>query len=143
LNSNPMQSQRWLLWMKTCVSGFETEEGHLKGLSYVSKHPNKVAISTKPKAGMKWLQQVRILKLRIGFPCFCRIFQSFSNHTWRVRLKLRVCHQLRSASNSGSMSFSRISEVVPCLELAHGQGQELEVLLANKGIRELLDPVLS
>jgi hypothetical protein len=46
--------------MKTRLSGFETEEGRLQGLSYVPKHPNEVAITTSPKAGTTWLQQVRI-----------------------------------------------------------------------------------
>jgi hypothetical protein len=38
----------------------------------------------------------------------------------------QICHQLRSASNGGDMSFSEISEVIPWLELAHDQGQDLE-----------------
>jgi hypothetical protein len=38
----------------------------------------------------------------------------------------QICHQLRSASNGGDMSFSEISEVIPWLELAYDQGQDLE-----------------
>jgi hypothetical protein len=43
--------------LKSRLSGFETEEGRLKGLSYVPG-PNEVAITTTPKAGTTWLQQV-------------------------------------------------------------------------------------
>jgi hypothetical protein len=43
--------------MKCRLDGFETEEGRMKGLSYKPK-PNDVAISTTPKAGTTWLQQV-------------------------------------------------------------------------------------
>ncbi len=47
-----------IVLLKARLSGFETEEGRLKGLSYTPKLPNEVAISTSPKAGTTWLQQV-------------------------------------------------------------------------------------
>lgn len=37
----------------------------------------------------------------------------------------QICHQLRAAKDGGDMSFSEIGEVVPWLELAHDQGQDL------------------
>ena len=72
------------------LSKFETEKGRLKGLSYQPR-PQDVAISTTPKAGTTWMQQ--------------------------------ICHQLRS---EGDMDFDEISRVVPWLELAVDQGQDLE-----------------
>mmetsp|Transcript_127874 Transcript_127874/g.370067 ORF Transcript_127874/g.370067 Transcript_127874/m.370067 type:complete len:327 (-) Transcript_127874:79-1059(-) len=80
--------------MKARLSGFETEEGRLKGLSYRPKFDNEVVITTSPKAGTTWMQQ--------------------------------ICHQLRSAEHGGDMAFDEISEVVPWLELAHDQKQDLE-----------------
>ena len=47
--------------MKTRLSGFETEEGRLKGLSYAPKYRDEVVITTSPKAGTTWLQQVKSL----------------------------------------------------------------------------------
>lgn len=46
--------------LKTRLGGFETEEGRLKGLSYIPKYPSEVAITTTPKAGTTWLQQVSV-----------------------------------------------------------------------------------
>lgn len=43
--------------MKKRLSKFETEQGRLKGLSYVPKSPDEVVITTTPKAGTTWLQQ--------------------------------------------------------------------------------------
>ena len=76
--------------LKQRLSKFETEEGRRKGLSYQPR-PNDVAITTTPKAGTTWMQQ--------------------------------ICHQLRS---NGDMNFEEISQVVPWLELAYDQGQDLE-----------------
>ena len=75
------------------LAKFETEGGRLKGLSYQPR-PNDVAISTTPKAGTTWMQQ--------------------------------ICHQIRSADAGGDMNFDEISRVVPWLELAVDQGQDLE-----------------
>lgn len=44
--------------MKKRLSGFETEEGRLKGLSYVPTCLDEVVITTTPKAGTTWMQQV-------------------------------------------------------------------------------------
>lgn len=44
--------------MKERLSKFETEDGRLKGLSYVPKSPDEVGITTTPKAGTTWCQQV-------------------------------------------------------------------------------------
>lgn len=46
-----------IVQLKSRLSGFETEIGRLKGLSYVPK-ANDVVITTTPKAGTTWLQQV-------------------------------------------------------------------------------------
>ncbi|KAL3939954.1 MAG: hypothetical protein SGBAC_005411 [Bacillariaceae sp.] len=85
--------------LKSRLGGFETEDGRLKGLNYQPR-VNDVAITTTPKAGTTWLQQIR------------------------------------SASKGGDMSFSEISEVVPWLELAADQGQDLEA--AQHGDKEEL-----
>lgn len=44
--------------MKTRLGGFETEEGRSQGLAYVPKSENEVVITTTPKAGTTWMQQV-------------------------------------------------------------------------------------
>ena len=44
--------------MKQRLSGFETEMGRLNGLSYQPKSNEEVIISTSPKAGTTWLQQI-------------------------------------------------------------------------------------
>eukprot|EP00037_Helgoeca_nana_P000404 m.21561 g.21561 ORF g.21561 m.21561 type:complete len:320 (-) comp10491_c0_seq1:116-1075(-) len=77
--------------MKKRLGGFETEQGRLKGLD-IALSPTDVVITTSPKAGTTWVQQ--------------------------------ICHQLRSGVE-GDMSFEEISEVVPFIELAHDQGQDL------------------
>lgn len=82
-----------VLDLRKKLSSFETEEGRLKGLSYEPR-PNDVAISTTPKAGTTWMQQ--------------------------------ICHQIRSADKGGDMSFDEISRVVPWIELAFDQQQDLE-----------------
>jgi hypothetical protein len=76
--------------LKQRLSKFETEQGRLSGLNYQPR-PTDVAISTTPKAGTTWMQQ--------------------------------ICHQLRS---NGDMNFDEISRVVPWIELAFDQGQDLE-----------------
>lgn len=45
--------------MKQRLSGFETEQGRLRGLSYVPQREGEVVITTTPKAGTTWMQQVR------------------------------------------------------------------------------------
>lgn len=82
--------------LKQRLSGFETEQGRLKGLAYRPR-ANDVAISTTPKAGTTWMQQ--------------------------------ICHQLRCAAvaDPNPMEFDEISQVVPWIELAQDQGQDLEV----------------
>jgi sulfotransferase family protein len=76
--------------LKKRLSGFETEEGRLKGLNFKPR-PDDIFIVATPKAGTTWVQQ--------------------------------VCHQLRTG---GDMGFEEISQVVPWIELAHDQGQDLE-----------------
>ena len=44
--------------MKTRLSGFETEKGRNIGLDYTPKFPDEIAITTTPKAGTTWTQQV-------------------------------------------------------------------------------------
>lgn len=46
--------------LKSRLGGFETEEGRLNGLRYQPR-VNDVAITTTPKAGTTWLQQVSSL----------------------------------------------------------------------------------
>ena len=46
----------------------------------------------------------------------------------------QICHQLRSC---GDMNFSEISEVVPWLELAHDQGQNLQLAQYGDSSNEL------
>jgi hypothetical protein len=75
--------------LKQRLSKLETETGRLQGLSYQPR-PTDVVITTTPKAGTTWMQQ--------------------------------ICHQLRS---NGDMTFDEISSVVPWIELAYDQGQDL------------------
>eukprot|EP00529_Nitzschia_sp_RCC80_P029127 CAMPEP_0113472338 /NCGR_PEP_ID=MMETSP0014_2-20120614/17462_1 /TAXON_ID=2857 /ORGANISM="Nitzschia sp." /LENGTH=332 /DNA_ID=CAMNT_0000365041 /DNA_START=135 /DNA_END=1130 /DNA_ORIENTATION=- /assembly_acc=CAM_ASM_000159 len=80
--------------MKKRLSGFETEVGRLDGLSYTPCNKDEVVITTTPKAGTTWMQQ--------------------------------ICHQLRSAvPDGGDMDFDEISRVVPWIELAYDQQQDL------------------
>jgi hypothetical protein len=76
--------------LKQRLSNFETEQGRLQGLSYQPR-PTDVVITTTPKAGTTWMQQ--------------------------------ICHQLRS---DGDMTYDEISTVVPWIELALDQNQDLE-----------------
>jgi len=52
--------------MKTRLSGFETEEGRSKGLAYVPKSPDEIAITTTPKAGTTWMQQASRLPVHLS-----------------------------------------------------------------------------
>jgi hypothetical protein len=76
--------------LKQRLSKLETETGRLQGLSYQPR-PTDVVITTTPKAGTTWMQQ--------------------------------ICHQLRS---DGDMTFDEISRVVPWIELAYDQHQDLD-----------------
>jgi hypothetical protein len=40
------------------IKKFEAEEGRLRGFSYVPQGRNEVVITTSPKAGTTWMQQV-------------------------------------------------------------------------------------
>ena len=53
--------------LKQRLSGFETEEGRLKGLGYKPLTSSEVIITTSPKAGTTWLQQI-CHQLRAGPP---------------------------------------------------------------------------
>ncbi|KAG7347287.1 sulfotransferase family protein [Nitzschia inconspicua] len=87
-------SSRSIQLLKQRLSGFETEQGRLQGLAYVPLEKDEIVITTTPKAGTTWMQQ--------------------------------ICHQLRSARDcGGDMTFDEISRVVPWLELAVDQGQDL------------------
>ena len=44
--------------MKRALSNFETEEGRLSGLNYTPQLQDEVIITTSPKAGTTWLQQI-------------------------------------------------------------------------------------
>jgi Sulfotransferase domain len=92
-NSGENQSAAIIL-LKQRLSKFETEEGRLHNLAYKPR-PNDVGISTSPKAGTTWVQQ--------------------------------ICHQIRCAKiPEKCMDFEEISSVVPWIELAFDQGQDLE-----------------
>jgi len=83
-----------IVLLKQKLSKFETEEGRLHGLAYKPR-PNDIGISTTPKAGTTWIQQ--------------------------------ICHQIRCADTPEKcMDFEEISAVVPWIELAFDQGQDLE-----------------
>lgn len=84
-----------LILLKHRLSKFETEEGRLHGLSYKPR-ANDIGISTTPKAGTTWVQQ--------------------------------ICHQIRCAEIQPEicMDFDEISAVVPWIELAFDQGQDLD-----------------
>lgn len=80
--------------MKQRLSCFETQEGRLRGLAYQPQNLD-VGISTSPKAGTTWMQQ--------------------------------ICHQIRCANRPEQcLDFEEISAVVPWIELAADQGQDLE-----------------
>lgn len=80
--------------LKCRLSNFETEKGRLLGLGYQPKTNDEIIITTSPKAGTTWLQQ--------------------------------ICHQIRSATRGGDMTFTEISMAVPWLELAYDQGQNID-----------------
>jgi hypothetical protein len=70
--------------MKQRLSGFETEEGRLQGLSYVPLRQDEVVVTTTPKAGTTWTQQVRtfscLVVCEIGIiPCSTAILSSEKN----------------------------------------------------------------
>lgn len=92
--------------LKQRLSKFETEEGRLHGLAYKPR-ANDVGLSTSPKAGTTWVQQ--------------------------------ICHQIRCAATSPEtcMEFDEISTVVPWIELAFDQGQDLEADQAPFGHADL------
>jgi hypothetical protein len=73
--------------MKKRLKGFETEKGRLRGLSYVPHNKDEVVITTTPKAGTTWTQQVRnsvthqinqllkniwVIKRLFEFYCYCQ-----------------------------------------------------------------------
>jgi Sulfotransferase domain len=80
--------------LKQRLSNFETHEGRNQGLAYIPR-PNDVAISTTPKAGTTWAQQI-CHQIRCGL-----------------------------ISPENCMDFEEISEVVPWIELAADIGQDL------------------
>jgi Sulfotransferase domain len=81
--------------LKQRLSRFETEAGRLKGLAYQPRE-NDVAITTTPKAGTTWMQQI-CHQLRCG-----------------------------AVSDPNPMRFDEISQVVPWIELAADLEQDLE-----------------
>jgi Sulfotransferase domain len=82
--------------LKERLSHFDTEEGRLYGLAYVPK-PNDVVISTTPKAGTTWMQQI------------CHQIRCAANY------------------RESAMEFEEISAVVPWLELAFDLGQDVTI----------------
>lgn len=85
--------------LKQRLSKFETESGRLLGLSY-QPLPHDIVISTTPKAGTTWVQQI------------CH--------------QIRCCeYSSVSLQTNISMDFEEISAVVPWIELAHDLGQDL------------------
>jgi Sulfotransferase domain len=96
--------------MKQRLSGFETEFGRLQGLSYQPRPHVDVVISTTPKAGTTWMQQI-CHQLRVDPPLKRSNGEPGEND---------------DDADDSHMDFEEISEVVPWLELAHDQGQDLE-----------------
>jgi Sulfotransferase domain len=93
-NSNEQQTDAILL-LKQRLAKFETDSGRLHGLSF-NPLPTDVVISTSPKAGTTWVQQI------------CH----------QIR-----CAQI---SPEFCMDFEEISAVVPWIELAKDLGQDLQ-----------------
>jgi hypothetical protein len=55
--------------MRQRLSRFETEQGRLGGLSYVPLRQDEVVITTTPKAGTTWTQQVRPFCMESSSSC--------------------------------------------------------------------------
>lgn len=58
IKANDEERTEAIILLTQRLSGFETEEGRLKGLSYMPKISDEVVITTTPKAGTTWVQQV-------------------------------------------------------------------------------------
>jgi Sulfotransferase domain len=84
-----------IILLKQRLSNFETREGRLQGLAFTPLSDD-VAISTTPKAGTTWVQQI-CHQIRCGL-----------------------------VSPETCMDFQEISEVVPWIELAADLGQDLQ-----------------
>jgi hypothetical protein len=54
------QTARAIALLRSRLSNFETEHGRLLGLSYQPVESDEVVITTSPKAGTTWLQQVKV-----------------------------------------------------------------------------------
>ena len=103
--------------LKKRLSGFETEKGRLQGLSYQPR-TNDVIITTTPKVTGILVWDVGQVDNELQLIMLI-IPQPQAGTTWMQQ----ICHQLRSG---GDMSFDEVSEVVPWIELAFDQGQDLE-----------------
>lgn len=83
-NSNE-KTARAIALLRTRLSKFETEHGRLGGLSYQPVEPDEAVITTSPKAGTTWLQQVR--DCVVVCVCLC-MFRSMCecNHSRKLHL---------------------------------------------------------
>jgi len=120
------------------ASKFETEENRLRGLNYRPRE-NDVAITTSPKVSSQidWycfhvLRQGRALILApvsyffLAFHTTAGFLLLLVKNKCGTTWMQQICHQLRSADAGGDMNFEEISEVVPWLEMAYDQQQDLE-----------------
>jgi hypothetical protein len=75
------QQQEATVLLKQRLSGFETEEGRLKGLLYIPKNSDEVVITTTPKAGTTWVQQVGVINALVCGLGLCER-RRIRNNSW-------------------------------------------------------------
>lgn len=117
-----------LEWLLERLSGFETEYGRLHGLKHYQPLHNDIIISTSPKSGTTWMQQI-CYQIRYF------VIQQQYLHNNNENTEKKVKEYIDCVGNNGSpssssslnsnMNFIEISQVVPWIELAYDQNQNL------------------